>query len=260
MERECEETVKRVMIATSLDYTIKRVEGLLGNEFCFHICGDDYDLFPEIKKFKPDVLVVQVSRFPQERLQLLRMLRHAGAPIKVVALSVYADDYFLRQLSGCGVCGLIQLPCNAEYLASHIQQAAFAAEHPEIEEWCLENEIDTLLMDLSFRMGPARYQCVFEAIYARYMNMDCSMKELYIDVAKRCGGNYQRVEKAVRDAIADAYESGDKRVWAEYFPVDNKRDKPYPGNEDFIAYIAGCLHRRARAVKPYFRSGEKVKK
>ncbi len=251
--------MKRLMFAAPYVQLFKRVQGMLGDDYCTYVCDEKEDVLSQINEFKPDILVLNVMGSVQMRLQMLRMLCNAAAPVKVIVLSGYMDEQLLRNLSVCDVFGVLTVPCRAELVAAYIRDAEFALDHPENDSWCLENEIDKLLMDLSFRRGPARYQCVFESIRARYMNMECSMKELYIDVAKCCGGNYQRVEKAVRDAIADAYENADARIWAAYFPADRKRDKPYPGNEDFIACIAGCLVRRARVVKPFFRTEEKVR-
>ena len=76
------------------------------------------------------------------------------------------------------------------------------------------------------------------------------MKELYVDVASCCGGGRQRVEKAIRDAVEDAYSNSDTSLWAMYFPYYSKREKPYPGNEDFVARIAGALIQIARVHAP----------
>ena len=126
------------------------------------------------------------------------------------------------------------------------------------EEGCVENEIEQTLLMLRFRRGPSRYRCVYEAILMRYNNPDCSMKELYIDVAGICGGNHQRVEKAIRNAVADAYACSDKALWNYYFIKDPRRVKPYPSNEDFIASIAGYLTRQKRIEQRRIEEGRKA--
>lgn len=249
----------RVLIADPSELFGSSVEQHLQEDCCVCVCTEGNRILDAVRTFEPDVLLLDILFPDVSSLRILQTLQSTGVRVKIIAITRFIDEYTAVRLAQYGVHSLLTRPCKVGLVVNQIRQTLFALEHPDLQDWCLENEIDRILLDLSFRMGPARYQCVFEAIRARYFHIKCSMKELYIDVAKRCGGNFRRVEKAIRDAVADAYEAGDKSVWAMYFPVDNKRDKPYPGNEDFIARIATCLIQRTRLKKPCPYIREKAK-
>lgn len=249
----------RILIADSSELFSAFVEEHLRNECEVRICTYGNRVLDTVRMFEPDILLLDIQLRDYDSFRILQILQSAGIKVKVVAISACTDEYMSIMLSRYGVYRLLSRPSRIGLVVSQLRDMMFLLDHPNPLDWCLENEIDRILLDLSFRMGPARYQCVVEAIKARYANIECSMKELYIDVAKQCGGNYRRVEKAIRDAIADAYESGESSVWAMYFPVDNKRDKPYPGNEDFIARIATCLIQKTRLKKPCPYIREKAK-
>lgn len=60
-------------------------------------------------------------------------------------------------------------------------------------------------------------------------------KDIYPYVADSLGYvSWQAVERAIRDAIADAWENGNREVWAMYFPGCAAA----PTNKRFIATLA----------------------
>ena len=222
----------------------------LDDEFQINVCCEPERVMDELARTIPDILVIDIL-FPRfQGMQVLQVIRASYPDTKVIAITTALDEHTLRRLSQLGVYAIVPKPCTSDHIVTRIRDAAFYMAHPNDFDWCLENEIDRLLMDLGFHMGSNRYACVFEAIRIRYHSIECSMKELYIDVARICGGNYCRVEKAIRDAVADAYSSGDRALWSGCFSASKKREKPYPGNEEFIARAAGYLIAKTRLHKP----------
>ncbi|MBR4863671.1 MAG: hypothetical protein IKU07_03780 [Oscillospiraceae bacterium] len=252
--------MQRLMIVDTHGALGKAIERRLGDEFYIGVRCSDEMLAEEIVSFCPDILLMDIMYPAIRRLQVLQAVVNTLPDMKVLVIATVLDEYTVSRLVQLELYSAIAKPCAPDYVASKIRDAAFAHDYPDKNDWCLENEIDRLLLCLGFRMGSNRYNCVFEAIRIRYHSMDCSTKELYIDVAKSCGGSYRRVEKAIRDAVADAYENSDcdTSLWAAYFPACGKREKPYPGNEEFIARAAGYMISKTRLRRPCHREAETV--
>ena len=250
----------RLMVVDSRGVLSRSIKIRASDEFYIGSCSTDEVLTEEILSFNPDILLIDLMYPAIRRLQVLQAVVNALPDMTVLVIVTMLDEYTEARLVQLGIYSAIGKASSADYIVSKLRDAAFSRDFPDKEDWCLENEIDRLLLCLGFRMGSNRYNCVFEAIRLRYNSMDCSTKELYIDVAKICGGSYRRIEKAIRDAVADAYDSceGDTAIWAAYFPTTGKRDKPYPGNEEFIARAAGYMVSKTRLRRPCNRELEIV--
>ena len=256
----------RILIADTTQTIGKALNKQLKNKFQIRLCHDGKKALELIRTYEPDILVLDTMLPGVDSLTLLRVLRTSARNTKVIAISRATNEYIVGQLMERGVSYVLTKPCAIGLVSAHICQMSFRLEHPDLEDWCIEIETDVILLSLGFRMGPSRYDCVFQAVIKKYENPTCSMKELYIDVARICGGNFKRVEKAIRDAIEDAYENADRELWELYFPPsrkqnkqmqdhqdkdpNGKRRKACPNNEDFIARIARCHVHRARIRKP----------
>lgn len=249
----------RLLIADSSDSRAKQISKHLRDTFLVRHVAQGENVLREILLFEPDILLLDLMMPDVEGIQLLRTLQNAGSNVRVIAVSAIVHEHIAMQLALYGVSQVIRTPCTVGMLVTSVRDLKFSMEHPDCAAWCLENETDSILLSLGFRMGPSRYRCVFEAILERYRMPESSMKELYINVAIRCGGNYQRVEKAIRNAVEDAYEYGDRERWRLFFSNSPRRDKPYPSNEDFVSRIAGGLAQRTRVRKPYSYSMVNVK-
>ena len=221
----------------------------LGDRFFVETCERETAM-ESVISVEPDILVIDIYFPVTNELKVIQAVRSVYPTTKVIVLATVMDESTVRKLVELDIFSFLPKPCPGGLVASKIQEASFVLGCPDDTDWCLENEIDRMLMDLGFRMGSNRYECVFKAILTKYTDSASPMKGLYIDVARLCGGNPRRVEKAIRDAISDAYECSDKTYWQCYFSLNTKRDKPYPGNEEFVARLVGYLNARKRYKKP----------
>ncbi len=178
----------RVLIADSTNTMAKMIAKHIGSEVQIHRCNDSGELISNILTVEPDILYLDLHLVAGMGYFLLQSLQRAGRKMKIIVASAIYNDVICAQMGQLEVDFLVPKPCNYGLVISLIRDLCFQIEHPEPEDWCLENETDHMLLDLGFRMGPNRYRCVFEAVLQRYFAPDSSMKELYIDVAKRCGG------------------------------------------------------------------------
>lgn len=214
--------------------------------FEIQCCDTGDQALAAMTTFRPDILVIDCMLPGVDALTVLRTIRCAGFSTGVIALTSYYDEVVGKILDDLRVFRVFRKPCRLMVVGTTIRDLHMAQCVGTDGAWCVENEIDRILMSLGFRMGAKRYRCVFHAVLHMYLNR-CAMKELYIDVASVCGGTRERVEKAVRDAVEAAYKSGNEQEWKMYFnPSTKNKDHGHPSNEEFITRIAGALTARAR--------------
>ena len=238
--------MKRVLVVDPYELLGQAVQKGLAGECEVKICTSGADVLYQIRLWEPDLVMMDFELVDMDAMSILRAIYTSGSSANILMITNGEDEYSLCQMDRFGVGSVITIPCTTELVLDQIRSLLNRDERNWLDGWCVENEIEQMLMVLHFRRGPSRYRCVFEAILMRYHNPDYAMKELYIDVAKICGGNYQRVEKAIRNAISDAYACSNKSLWDYYFIKDPRREKPYPSNEDFIASVAGLLRQHER--------------
>lgn len=251
--------MQRLLIADPAEEFANGIERQLRKCFYVKICRSGDKLEELIHRFEPDILLLDMMLPGIDCMSFLRTLRTSGNDVAVLALLRIAGDYILSQLQALNVKYVLTKPCTVSLAISHIRQIGFQLQNPDMKEWCLENELENILLSLSLRMGKPRYRIVCQAILYKYAHLDSPvMKGIYPAVAKSRGTSATQVEKAIRDAIADAYENGDHRMWRMYFTPRKSSKSPYPTNEEFIARIAGCLLQKTRLKKPYVPIIEKV--
>ena len=240
----------RLLIADGDEIFVGAVCKQLKNGYLIRTCHDGGETLGLIESFEPDIILLDTMLPVVDSICVLRSLRASGRTSKVLALSRSITDYALSQMQELGVSCVIPKPCTVGAVVSHIHSMGFQLEHPGLGGWCVENEIDNILLSLGFRLGPSRYFCTVQAILIKYQNLNAEMmKVVYPTVAKGCSGNVLQVEKAIRDAIKDAYKNGDKRLWRMYF-LPRRGNAPYPSNDEFISRIADCLIHKTRIKKP----------
>ncbi len=215
----------------------------LKNRFEIFTSADGVQTLEMVRRFKPDILLLDLHLPQMDGLEVLRMIRTSGNTVPVLVTGFLQSDWICAELSRLQVTALFRKPCAAGALASRILDMAEELTSGKIPERTPENLAHHLLLNLGFRMGFARYECVYLALMLKYQG-ECGgiTKCLYPKVAKLCGGNTQQVEKAVRDAIKDAFGQGNPVVWQLYFPQDALR---CPSNDVFLA-------RMAFAMREYF--------
>jgi DNA-binding NarL/FixJ family response regulator len=80
----------------------------------------------------PDVIVMDVKMPVMDGIEATRRILSEQPRIKIVALSMYAEDNFLSGMMKAGACGYILKGCDIEELYGAIRKAAEAAAlHPK---------------------------------------------------------------------------------------------------------------------------------
>lgn len=245
----------RVLIVDPSDTFVKDIDKQIKDDFLTRTYTEGHNFFAHYKAFEPDILVLNLMTPGLDGIAVLRTLRDTGSDTAVIVLTCLAADYVLAQLTALNVKYVLTKPCTANLAVSHIRQLAALLMQPDVKPWCLENEVEWMLLNLGFCMGKPKFHILCQAILYKYKKGTCSItKEIYPWVARCWGSNAGQVEKAIRTAITEAYARGDQSVWQMYFTSLQK----CPTNEEFISRIAGSLVQKARLRKPFTPDQEKA--
>lgn len=249
--------MRRLLIANATGSLGTLVATQLRDRFDIELCDNGKRALELSREFQPDIILLDMQLPEIDGLAVLRSLRAAGVQSKVVVLSALLDAYICGELERLQVCNVFLKPCLLGSVLSCICEINVLLDNDVLEDWCTENEIDRILLDLGFRMGPVRYRCVHAAVMYKYNNPDGFVtKCLYPDLGKHFGSTPTQIEKSIRDAIKTAWQSGCVEIWQMYF-CDAANH--CPSNEQFLARIANILEQKTRIKKPYRLQQQQVK-
>ncbi len=220
-------------------------------------------LLNEMKRFKPDVVIMDVFMPNVDALGILGHVKTAGQgkqkPLCMVVcesdnrtlegklLQSGADYYFLR-------------PVEPEMIAERIfqltdQQPAEPGRPKERGGELTDTQLEFMVTETIHQLGvPAHikgYHYLRTAILLSVKDdhyVGAVTKQLYPAVAKMHATTSSRVERAIRHAIEVAWDRGDLEMLQDYFgyTVHNFRGKPT--NSEFIALVSDKMRLRLKVA------------
>lgn len=229
----------------------KGLRKLLSDNFSVEICRDGRKALKKLAGWNPDVILLNLRLPNVDGLEVLQIYRNSGGTAKVFVLSDYMGEYVLSRLEMLEVSGVFTVPCALGSVATCIREAGFRILYDDREDWRMDLELDRMLLSLGFSMGPMRYSCVYEAVRAKCGDFESTVtKGVYPIAAKHVGGNPSQVEKAIRNAIRAAWDTGDRSVWRMYFAPGTEGTLNCPTNDAFITRIARILYQKWHRAEP----------
>lgn len=239
----------RVLLASADTQLVKCLEKEL-NKCTVKTC-DKREQVPEtVSAFDPDVVLLDTQLLGENIFAVARGIRQSFRNVGIAVISTLLDDCTVQRLAVAGVNYIIGKPCKVTVLVSHILEIGYYVCGQLTQD--PENTVNSILLDLGFRMGLHSYLVAKEAVLAYCRSEEnVQMKNIYYKVMKRCGGSTQQKEKALRDGIKIAAGRGDPGIWRLYFPAGHDGFWKCPTNEEFIARIATCLRESGRLKMPY---------
>ena len=240
----------RLLIADTAEVFDDALKTHLQDQYLVEICADGRQAIEKIADFDPDILLLDLCLPSADGISVIRALRTAGYNTKLLVMSGYAGEYILSVLESLSVDYVFSKPCDLGTVLCAIRDISLRIMCKD--QWDVENEIDRLLLPFGFRMSKTSYQCIFDAVYMKYENFDCpTTKVIYPAVAKKNGGNALQVEKAIRDSIKAAWNTGNRSLWKLYFPAKQGGEFRCPTNDEFLARMAKALMSGKRLRLPY---------
>lgn len=224
----------KILLADSSKSWCDALEEQLKSHYTVLRCEDGREVLPLLREHNPELLLLGLDLPYMDGLTLLQLIHSSGIQVRILTASALYNEYILATLSQFKIANTLTKPCTVCSAMSQIYQML----HYETE---MESEDDPspVLLAMGLRMDLSGYSCLCTAIKLIRENPGQGIsKILYPNVAKICGGTSQRVERAIRNVIKDAWKRRDDRIWHVYFPADRLGRTECPSNGVFITRIA----------------------
>lgn len=240
----------RVLLASSDEQLVKHIKRELQEACHVESCRNSDEAFDLLRAFDPDVVMLDAQLPGENIFAVIRAIKQSFHNVGIVAISALMDECRVNRFYTLGVDYVVSRTCKINTLVSHILEVGAYIQSAEV--WNPENETNSILLDLGFRMGLKYYRVARESVLAYYYSDEnVQMKDIYYQVMRRCGGTSQQKEKALRDGIKNAVARGDTRIWQVYFPAGRGGCWTCPTNEEFVARIAIGLRKNVKNKRPY---------
>lgn len=224
----------KILLADPSEVWCDALEEQLKSHYTVLRCNDGREVLQNLTEHRPELLVLGLDMPYVDGLTLLQLIHTSGIPVRILVTSFVYNSYTLGMLEQFKIAYALTKPCTVctalsqIYQILHYEETANQAFDP-----------DPVLLALGLRMNLSGYPCVRTAIMLLRENPgQWITKVLYPNVAKLCGGTPERVERAIRNVIRDAWLRRDDRIWQAYFPADRVERIKCPSNGDFITRIA----------------------
>jgi CheY-like chemotaxis protein len=233
---------RRILIADGSEAFRTALAEELSGFFLVETCGNGKQTLDMIKKFCPDVLVLDMMIPGLDGISLLKSALKDGMRGQILATTRYISDYVAESLGEMGVGYLMVKPCDIHATVERIKDLVEKSRKIPILPQNRLTNVSGILFTLSVPTKLRGYACLREAILCSVQNPDQSItKELYPRVAQLCNGTPGQVERSIRSAIGAAWKNRDDSLWRQYFGSDAEGNTRKPTNAEFIARVADLL-------------------
>ena len=239
----------KLVIADASEAIVQTMSRHCKKLFDVYICTNGQQALEAVRKFQPDILLLDLHLPELDGLTVLRTIRTSGNDIPVIMTGFLHNDWVFAEMSELRVNGFFPKPCHTGAVVAHLQDLAMHIQSGMQLCQSPQRAANHILLNLGFRMGLSRYQCVYQALMLKYEGEDGGVtKCLYPKVGMLCGGNAAQVEKAIRDAINNAFCNGNPNIWKMYFKPGCDEQMQCPSNEVFLSRIAFALQEQFQVI------------
>ncbi len=225
------------------------------------IVHNGHDAIKVMKDKMPDVVLLDEIMPELDGLSVLSALNENeefnNYRPKVIMISAVTSDRVTNEALNLGVDYYMAKPIDMKSLVHRIEcvnsdvvlnKGGFEIDNTSNKQnktsSSLEARITTLLHEIGVPAHIRGYNYMRESILIAVDNIDVLnyiTKELYPEIAKRCGTTPSRVERAIRHAIEVAWSRGNLETKDNLFSYTINVNKGKPTNSEFIALIADRL-------------------
>ncbi len=222
---------------------------------------DGSKVFGEVKRFKPDVLIMDVFMPKLDALGVLAQLKSMDPKQKPICMVISESDNrtLESRLLQAGADYYFLRPFELEMIAERIFQftghQSVAGRTREQGSLFSETELELMVTEMIHQLGvPAHikgYHYLRTAILLSVKDpnfVGAVTKLLYPTVAKAHATTSSRVERAIRHAIEVAWDRGDLETLNSCFGYTVHSIRGKPTNSEFIALIADKLRLRLKVA------------
>ena len=199
--------------------------------------------FEEIKKVKPNVVVMDVVLSGIDGFNLIEQINSLDLNTKIIILSSLSLEGFITKAMNLGVSYYMIKPFNFEVLKSRILDVLNSSNKTfcVVKNKNLEEKITNIFITVGIPAHIKGYQFLQEAIKMAIDNPDVInsiTKKLYPSIAEKFETSSSKVERAIRHAIEVAWNRGKIENINSLFGVKVYSNNEKPTNGEFIALVA----------------------
>ena len=216
--------------------------------------GNGEEALALLESRTPDLAVMDTALPGIDGLAILRRLKEAGSPVKVILASAFFRDAVVAQAAELGACYFLPKPFAVPALLERMEGLFLPDAAPEDHGAERKNLVTAVIHEIGVPAHIKGYQYLREAILIAVEDMEvinAVTKVLYPEVAKRFATTPSRVERAIRHAIEVAWDRGDLETLQKYFGYTVSNAKGKPTNSEFIAMIADRLVLEERSRRSF---------
>lgn len=241
---------RKLLIAEGAeDFRVALADALRG---AYHVrqCSDGREALEQMRKFLPDIVVLDMMLPGLDGITILEMATSAGLRPVVLATTRYLSDYVLEAAERFQVGYLMMKPCDVRAAVARISDLSQRIRQPMITQPNPRNHVSNLLLALGVATKLKGYSYLREAILLMAKDPAQSVtKELYPAVGALCNADADNVERSCRSAIVSAWNNRDDQLWQLYFAADGSGMLKRPTNATFISRLADTLRMEAYSIE-----------
>lgn len=196
-----------------------------------------------VEERQPDVFVMDIMLTEFDGLSILERISSVTPYPIVIATSLFLSNYVAVSAMNLGVRHLIKKPCDVESLAASVERACKMPPRkgPESDRKSL---IANTLHDVGVPANIKGYTYLIDALDLTITNPDTpfSMTQLvYSPIAEQHCVKPEQVSRAIKRAIAIAWDRGDLDTLQSYFGYTVSNTRGMPTNGEFVSIIGETL-------------------
>ncbi|WP_294581689.1 sporulation initiation factor Spo0A C-terminal domain-containing protein [uncultured Thomasclavelia sp.] len=239
---------KIVILTEDLEFKHNLVNQISKDEQC--LLKADFksgcDCVNYLSKNSCNVLIVDLILMEIDGIGVINKINqvNSGAYQYLICTSDFASSMMFEQLEKLDVDYYIKKPLSYDYLIKVIHKL-IESDYPNENRQLIKTEIEDKIHDLLTKIGIPRHLkgCYYLQTGINLVMEDINIlseitKELYPTIARIHGTTASRVEQAIRHAIKNTWENGNKDILEHIFGY---RYKHRPCNSEFISTIVDKL-------------------
>jgi len=232
----------KLLVADSEEGFCSTLEENLRGQYHIKTCHDGTQALEILRLFTPDILILDMMLPGLDGITLLQRASEQGLNPSVIAMTNYCSDYISSAAGRFHVSYMMRKPCEVDACAARIMDISQNLQSSAAPKTDLRTQISNMLLQLGLSTKLKGYAYLREGILLYSQNATQMVtKELYPAIGAKFCSSRDRVERAIRSAIQNAWKNRDNRVWHHYFACPEGLACHCPTNSEFIARLTDYL-------------------
>lgn len=228
----------RLLIADNSEELRQILFDKLMNTYQVKVCTDGTQALELAQSFHPDILVVDLMLPGLDGITLLQRIHNEGLRPAVLTTSFFYNAYVTGALQRLNVDYMIVKPCSWQAIVERLNDITTTLQPIQLPKAEVGSAVSSLLLGMGFSTRKDGFRFLQAAIPLFMRDPGQSItKELYVAVGNLYNKSATQVERSIRSAIEAAWQTGDAKVWQQYFCAPGGQI-PRPTNSDLISRIA----------------------